>query len=442
MGKHRTMSRLTTTFARSILVGVALSALLGLAACSSDWGGSVRSGSATTTSTATTRRSTTTRPTTTTTRPTTTTTRPTTTTTRPTTTTTTTAPPQGCQPPVTVTAAATLTGCYRSTNPATPTIRIQTTAPVELDHARIEHAGIGVSIEWDGAQLNVHDTTFQKLPAASGAAFPGHRAVYAYGVLRLHFDNNLLIDGDGVYWNDGAGTAIEGSYLRNVVRNVGRYQPATLVQAFQTDKVNVAGLEVAWNKVTNTPLQSDVEDVLSFYQSNGTPAAPFNIHHNLLDGAYPTTLGPGTFNGTGLVLADSNGSYQRAHHNWLVSNTNQGASIPAGNNLEIDHNVVVNDGLANGVATGPDYGNGISLWDNAAYPGAPTNAIAHDNTVGFNRVLSNGTLTRSDYYLPACATGACTNSMAQPITSATEQAARNDWETVRAGAGVTIGPRP
>jgi hypothetical protein len=87
MGKNRTMSRLTTTFARSTLVGVALSALLGLAACSSDWGGSVRSGSATT-STPTTRRSTTTRPTTTTTRPTTTTTRPTTTTTRPTTTTT------------------------------------------------------------------------------------------------------------------------------------------------------------------------------------------------------------------------------------------------------------------------------------------------------------------------------------------------------------------
>ena len=80
MGKNRTMSRLTTTFARSTLVGVALSALLGLAACSSDWGGSVRSGSATTTSASTTRRSTTSRPTTTTTRPTTTTTRPTTTT--------------------------------------------------------------------------------------------------------------------------------------------------------------------------------------------------------------------------------------------------------------------------------------------------------------------------------------------------------------------------
>jgi hypothetical protein len=93
MGKNRSMSRLTTTFARSTLVGVALSALLGLAACSSDWGSSLRTGSATTTSTSTTRRSTTTRPTTTTTRPTTTTTRPTTTTSKPPPTTQTTAPP-------------------------------------------------------------------------------------------------------------------------------------------------------------------------------------------------------------------------------------------------------------------------------------------------------------------------------------------------------------
>jgi Right handed beta helix region len=87
MGKNRTMSRLTTTFARSTLVGVALSALLGLAACSSDWGDNIQSGSGTTTSTSTTRRATMSRRTTTTTRPTTTTTRPTTTTTRPTTTT-------------------------------------------------------------------------------------------------------------------------------------------------------------------------------------------------------------------------------------------------------------------------------------------------------------------------------------------------------------------
>jgi parallel beta-helix repeat protein len=87
MGENRAMSRLTTTFARAILVGVALLALLGLVACSSDWGGSIRSGSATTTSTPTTRRSAISRPTTTTTLPTTTTTRPTTTTTRPTTTT-------------------------------------------------------------------------------------------------------------------------------------------------------------------------------------------------------------------------------------------------------------------------------------------------------------------------------------------------------------------
>jgi hypothetical protein len=439
MGKNRTMSRLTTTFARSTLVGVALSALLGLAACSSDWGGSVRSGSATTTSTSTTQRSTTSRPTTTTTRPTTTTTRPTTTTTR-STTATTTAPPQGCQQPVTVTAAATLTGCYRSTNPATPTIRIQTTAPVELDHARIEHAGTGVETFSQG-DIYIHDSTFQQLDPGAGNG--SGRAMLAYSVLRLVFEYNLLYDGAGVLWQAETVSPTFGRVRYNLAYNIGRYQPISFNPCFfQTNNVDVGGLEVAWNEIHNTPLMSGVEDVFNFYQSNGTASAPFDLHHNLIDGGYPTTLGPGAYNGAGTSLGDSGGSYQRAHHNWYVSTVNNGANIPAGDHIEIDHNVVVSDGLALGTPTGPDYGNGIFVWDNPAYPGTPTNVSAHDNTVGFNRVLSNGTLTRSDYYLPACATGACTNSMAQPITSATEQAARNDWETVRAGAGVTIGPRP
>lgn len=83
------MSRLTATFARSIAIGVALSAAMALSACQSDWGESLRPAPSTTSSTSTTRPSTTSRPTTTTTRPSTTskppppTTQATTTTTRP-----------------------------------------------------------------------------------------------------------------------------------------------------------------------------------------------------------------------------------------------------------------------------------------------------------------------------------------------------------------------
>jgi hypothetical protein len=108
--------------------------------------------------------------------------KPTTTTSSSTTTTTTTAPPPttttttlppSCSPgtPINVTTGGTYNGCYRSTDPAVPAVRISTTAPVELDHARIEHTGIGVYAFWDfQADLNIHDTTFQQLDPGSGGS--------------------------------------------------------------------------------------------------------------------------------------------------------------------------------------------------------------------------------------------------------------------------------
>jgi hypothetical protein len=400
---------------------------------------------------------TTTTTTTTTTVPTTTTTAATTTTTAPTTTTT--APPNGCgvtmgvtvararttttAGPITITQGGRYCGFYRSADPAVPAVTISTTQLVELDHARIEHAGHGVFRQANGAQLNIHDSTFQKLPTALGAA-GSQRAVYAWGAVRLNFDNNLLIDGDGVYWNEGTGSAVEGSFLRNEIVNVGRYQPTELMTAFQFAQSTLGGLEVGWNKITNVFGQSDVEDVLSFFASAGTSSASIDVHHNLVDGGYALTAGPGSYTGVGINIGDDIPSYIRAHHNWVVSATNSGISIGSGHHLEIDNNVVVNDGLANGIATGPDFGNGITVWDSPSYADTPSNVSAHDNTVGYNRVLANSDLVRSDYFLSACdPPGACTNnaSMADPIDATDEQAARDAWEAARAAAGVTVGPR-
>jgi chitinase len=368
----------------------------------------------------------------------------TTTTTMPITTTTPTTVPV-CSPgtPVTVSSGTVLRGCYRSTDTGTPAITINTTQTVELDHARIEHAGIGVYVAQENGSINVHDSTFQKLATAPGAAYPGHRAIYAYGLTRFHVDNNKFIDGDGVYWQAETVSPTEGSFNRNEVYNVGRYLPDSLVNAFQTNNVDLGGLEVAWNKVVNDAGQSDIEDTFNFYESNGTSGAPFDVHHNLIDGGFPPTLGAGAYNGNGIVLADSFGSYQRAHHNWVVRYVNAGVGIPNGSNLEMDNNVVVNSGVINGVPTGPDYGNGMVLWDNASYAGVPTNCSAHDNVVGYMRL--NGSLARSDYFMSECGINGntCSNntSMADPIDSTDEQAARDAWEAARVAASVTVGPR-
>ena len=74
----------------------------------------------------------------------------------------------------------------------------------------------------------------------------------------------------------------------------------------------------------------------------------------------------------------------------------------------------------------------------------PTNNSVHDNVVGYNRF--DGTLSRSDYWLPACGVdgNTCTNNTSMAgglITTTDEQDARDDWDAARVAAGVTVGPR-
>lgn len=392
---------------------------------------------------------------------------PTTTTTVPPPTTTTTTPPT-CGGPITVTTATVLTGCYRSTDPAMPAIRVQTTGVVELNHARVEHAGHGVFMQWNGARINAHDSVFQKLAAPAGG--PG-RAIYAWGAVQLNVDYNRFTNGDGVHWNEGNGIALGGSFTHNEVTNVGRYQPSELVQAFQQALTYSPNVEVAWNKITNTFGQSDVEDVLNWYRGGGVAGSRVRVHHNLVDGAYPTVAGftgtccPNYFGG-GINTGDGNNgdpvgtpesSFIDTYDNWVVSTSNYGIAISGGTDHDMHHNVAVNDACAvnqtpcpAGMITGPWFGAGLIVWDNPDN----VNNVAHDNTLGWSRPTSATTTEREDRWMPSCAAPfdvydaaddvACPNnvSLPGPIDSVTEQGARNQWEAARTAAGVTVGPRP
>jgi hypothetical protein len=355
-----------------------------------------------------------------------------------------------CNPgtPITITTGGTYTGCYRSTNPAVPAVTIETTQPVIFDHARVEHAGFGIYAYWDfQADLNIHDTTFQQLNPGTGHG--SARAVYAYNALKLVFEYNLLLDGAGVRWAGPDIDATLGRVRYNKALNIGRFTPPEegLVQFLQTTEIDFPnGLEVAWNHVQNTPGLTHVEDVMNFSITNGAVGNLVEVHHNLLDGSYrPPTTGPYQHTGSGLILGDQGGTYQRAHHNWFVATLNAGPSIPAGSNLEMDNNTVVVSGIVNGVDSGPDWGNGLTIWDNPSYSGVPSNNSVHDNTVGYMRLVS-GSLERSDYWLPACGVdgNTCSNNTSMAggaITTTDEQDARDAWEAARVAAGVTVGPR-
>lgn len=359
---------------------------------------------------------------------------------------------------ITITSGGTYSGCYVSTSSSTPAVTIQTTSPVEFAGARIEHEGIGIKANWDyQADLNIHDSTLIATEPDESTCTVDNDcgySVYAYKTLKLKYEHNFDKNSTGVFWSAPDVTPTVGLYRYNKVVNTGRWLGSDpwLAHAFQTNNVSVGGLEVAWNEFRNTYGQSDVEDPVNFYNSNGTSTAWWDVHHNLFDGGYPTTTGVVSYTGAGLVLGDAGGSYQKAHENIFVSMTNKGVGIPAGDHLEIYSNVVVNDGLAGGVITGPTFGQGVTVWDNPSYAGSPSNVSAHDNQIGNMRPVNSTTLERADKYLPACATDmavydsaddtACpnNNAISGTIDATTEATARAEADAARIAAGVTTGP--
>src|SRR5215218_2753749 len=98
-----------------------------------------------------------------------------------------------CTPgtPITVTSATTLTGCYRSTDPAVPAVKISTTAAVVLDHARVEHTGKGVEDTVTGSRVTTKDTIYQQLPLDQVV---NHRAIELEGVADFTAEYNKLVD--------------------------------------------------------------------------------------------------------------------------------------------------------------------------------------------------------------------------------------------------------
>jgi len=350
--------------------------------------------------------------------------------------------------PITINSGGTYSGYYKSTDSGTPAVLIATTAPVLLDHALIEHVGVGIETTFNHlANLTVRDCKIEQLDPGAGN---GERAIYSWRAQTLIVEYCDLVDGNGIRWDGGATTVDVGQIRYNRCFNIGRYGTGELVQFLQLNQATFPdGCEVAWNHVENTPFLTEVEDVINCFGTSGASGTPVDIHHNLIDGGFrPPTTGAYGHTGTGTVVGDgvaTGGSFFHVHHNTYVRCLNGGPTAAGGDSVEIDNNVVVYSGLIDGVPSGPDFGNGLVFWDYPVTSGTPTNGSVHDNVVGYNRLVG-GDLERSDYFTPECGLhgNVCSNntSMAEPVTVEDEDAACADWEAARITAGVTIGPRP
>ena len=143
-----------------------------------------------------------------------------------------------------------------------------------------------------GTRLTIVDSVFDQ---TNPGAVVNHRAVVVNQPASFVFEHNRLTDTDGVLIHGL--TSLRVNPLRvsyNLAVNIGRYPHPTAdnccVQFLQLDHVVTPAGQVEWNHTRNLPGQSGVEDNIDLYVSGGTDSTHrFDVGHNLIDGAYPST---------------------------------------------------------------------------------------------------------------------------------------------------------
>jgi hypothetical protein len=351
-----------------------------------------------------------------------------------------TTPPPTFEGPITVSSGQTISNrWFESTSTGTPAVTINTTAQVTFNRCYIKHRGKGAVNAVSGIKADFINCKFE---ATNPTTPTNQRAIDVDFPARIVADHCLFKDGHGCWHLSDNGSTLAGpfNYKFCEVINVGRYgQSSDMLQFVQFDKMKTSSSEIAWNRVTNTYGQSDVEDNINMFESNGVSGSPIWIHHNLIDGGYALTGTGSDYSGGGIMTGDNGGSWILVESNRIVSTSNYGIAIVGGNNIHMRSNRCVNDAKANnGSDHGPDFATGISLWQ-AATPATGPNTTASDNVIGW-RIVGGA---RNDTFITQCnPSNACTNntSMSGTISSTTEQAERDGWATALVNAGFTVGP--
>ena len=353
--------------------------------------------------------------------------------------------------PIVITKGGTYTGNYQSLTSGVPCVVVNTTEAVVLDGCHLSGAGYLIQ-SGSGANLTVRNCSGVALAPTVDGQPPGH-FLDTYQSANLVVEHNYLSGTSGIVvnrWASGSGTL---TVRYNQVRNVdGRWRNGggrTLSSFLQLNTVQgLAGVDIAYNEVINTPNQSLVEDNINLYNSSGTAGSPIRVHDNFVRGAYPYPATAAGFTGSGMTTDGDGGTlslaagYIEASNNQFVSTCNAAMNIAAGHDVYYHDNRLVTSGLL------PD---GTRL--NATYAGtAVFNYYNQPASVFFNNRIANNTIgyvkwgasspypDRQDLSPGACATCTGTNSLPNPITVATEDNEYALWQQKLAQNGVTVGP--
>jgi hypothetical protein len=189
--------------------------------------------------------------------------------------------------------------------------------------------------------------------------------IYLYNCYSVTVDyNNITNVSTGVYVVNTTGGGIFVNY-NQFLNMVG---PMPRGQFVQFNTVSGSGNSISYNKGENIFGQSNPEDAINVYKSNGTSSSPIQVIGNWIRGGGPSA------SGGGIMLGDTGGSYEVASNNILVDPGQYGIAIAGGDHMSITNNSIY--GKAQSFTN-----IGLYIWGQSG--SACTNASISGNQVKF-----------------------------------------------------------
>jgi hypothetical protein len=356
--------------------------------------------------------------------------------------------------PIVITKGGTYTGNWESRDTNVPAVLVKTKEPVIIENSNIRSAG-NLIHNLAGANLTVRNCRgYGLLPTVKG--FPHGRFVRSRLPKNLVIVNNYFENTAGIYVYEFTGDGSKGQtikIMRNKARNInGKHRDGvtfTRVQLVQFNQVVRTGnVEIAWNEVINEPGKSAVEDNINMFNSNGVSGSPIRIHNNFIKGGYPVDPKSRPYSGGG-IITDGSGTgmyacaYIHAYENVVVSTTNYGMGIAAGNNIQYYNNRVISSALFPDGTRIPAQYSGI--WLRNYYNKTSTdwyNNVNRNNVIGwvkFGTTLPGQLPNRHDISRNACKNCPGNVHLPNPVTLKSEEKEHQDWLLRCANAKVTVG---
>ena len=183
-------------------------------------------------------------------------------------------------------------------------------------------------------------------------------AVYLSEVTRAEVTGNSVADtATGVLIHLSASIVVDENTFESAGRNY-----------VQFDKVSGAGSSISGNRGESDLGASGAEDMISVFESNGTPESPIRIVGNYLRNGGPSA------SGSGILLGDGGGSHQLADDNRLVNTGQVGIGVASGTEITVSNNQVYSEAL-------PWSNVGIYVWNQ--YPTECSSVTVAGNQVNW-----------------------------------------------------------